>query len=171
MHVALVPFEGVAPEIVENLARDLSFLDEMIDIAPLKPVPDSSYNARRDQYRAEQFLDSVRNNRADKVLGITNDDLYVESLNFVFGLAERPGKAAVISIHRLREGADEQTFRDRVIKEAVHELGHTMGLGHCDNPRCVMHFSNSLQDTDHKGKSFCPRCQGTLSSSRVSLTS
>ena len=44
------------------------------------------------------------------------------------------------------------------VKEAVHELGHTRGLGHCADPRCVMAFSNSLADTDRKGKEFCARC-------------
>jgi len=50
----------------------------------------------------------------------------------------------------------------RAVKEAVHELGHTFGLDHCSDPRCVMHFSNMLADTDRKGREFCPSCRARL---------
>ena len=93
------------------------------------------------------------------MLAVTACDLYVEGLNFVFGLAERPGSAAVISLYRLGIGARAETRRLRTLKEAVHELGHTLGMSHCPNPGCVMHFSNSLGDTDRKAASFCQSCR------------
>jgi archaemetzincin len=45
-----------------------------------------------------------------------------------------------------------------LVKESGHELGRAFGLAHCNNTRCVMHFSNSLQDTDFKKRSFCDSC-------------
>ncbi|MFQ6039016.1 MAG: archemetzincin, partial [Candidatus Aminicenantales bacterium] len=62
--------------------------------------------------------------------------------------------------YRLPE--DRTLFLARCVKEAVHELGHAFGLRHCPNPRCVMHFSNSLLDTDKKTASFCQRCSRIL---------
>lgn len=53
-------------------------------------------------------------------------------------------------------------FHERALKEAVHELGHFYGFVHCVNPKCVMHFSNSLQDTDYKDSHFCPECTNKL---------
>lgn len=96
------------------------------------------------------------------MLGVTDRDLYAGDLNFVFGLAQSPGRAAVISLFRLRAGADEAGFRARAVKEAVHELGHTLGLPHCPDPACVMHFSNSLADTDRKGAAHCQACRARL---------
>ena len=64
------------------------------------------------------------------------------------------------SFYRLAEDAD--LFRQRALKECVHELGLTWGLRHCRDPRCVMHFSNSLLDTDAKGAAFCSRCRRRL---------
>jgi archaemetzincin len=99
---------------------------------------------------------------AGRVLGVTDMDLYAGGLNFVFGMAETQGGAAVISVARLRLGANHARFQARTLKEAVHELGHTFGLPHCPRPQCVMHFSNSLADTDRKGADFCPECLAKL---------
>jgi len=101
----------------------------------------------------------------EKILGIVDHDLFIPELNFVFGEASQ--KAAVISLTRLRQTfyqlpEDRTLFHQRVLTEAIHELGHTYGLGHCKNSRCVMFFSNSLMDTDRKGSEFCPPCQSKL---------
>lgn len=94
---------------------------------------------------------------AEKLLGVVDVDLFVLGLNFVFGLAA--GNTAVISLARLRpeyygEKKNEYLLRERALKEAIHELGHTFGLHHCPDIRCIMHFSNRLEDTDIKGTDF-----------------
>lgn len=162
LSVTLIPFHGVDPDIVSDLVQDLAGLGFAASVAPLIAVPAGSYDPRRRQYQAEACLAAVRAVASARVLGIAKDDLYVDGLNFVFGLAERPGKAAVISLYRLQSGVDAQTYRQRVVKEAVHELGHTLGLNHCPEPGCVMHFSNSLRDTDRKGTGFCAACRQAL---------
>lgn len=96
------------------------------------------------------------------MLGLTHRDLFAHGLNFVFGIADAPGKACMVSVARLTAGVDDRLLRARMLKEAVHELGHTLGLEHCPNSRCVMHFSNSLLDTDRKSDVYCKRCVGQL---------
>jgi archaemetzincin len=101
------------------------------------------------------------------ILGICNFDAYSSGLNFVFGQASLTGSVAVIYLPRLRQefyglGADTSIFIERVLKEATHEVGHAFGLGHCPKQSCVMHFSNSLVDTDRKAKDFCIVCSNKL---------
>jgi archaemetzincin len=123
-------------------------------------VPEESYNPPRKQFNSTKilsFMIEAIEEASAHVLGVTDVDLYVPGLNFVFGQAQCPGTFAVISVHRLQH-PDEAVFLNRVVKEAVHELGHIFGLTHCENPLCVMHFSNSLMDTDIKGKTFCEKC-------------
>lgn len=96
---------------------------------------------------------------ADKYLGVTTADLYSRGLNLVFGQADVGGPAAVISLARLGSG---QALRERALKEAVHELGHTLGLAHCRDKNCVMWFSRVLTETDFKSDDFCPRHQAEL---------
>lgn len=88
-------------------------------------------------------------------------------LNFVFGEAYSDGKIAAIYLPRLKQEfyglePNEQLFYERIVKEAVHELGHTFGFAHCGNKLCVMHFSNSLAETDIKGRGFCKNCKNKM---------
>lgn len=119
--------------------------------------------ARRGQYSAERILQRLEVRATGRTLGVVDRDLYVPDLNFVFGLADTIGRRAVVALPRLRQrfyglADDEALFHERAAKEAVHELGHTYGLGHCRNRRCVMAFSNSLGDTDRKERRFCATC-------------
>ncbi|NGZ97200.1 MAG: archemetzincin [Nitrospira sp. WS110] len=156
--VQILPFAETPQRDLTGLIEELASVGIEAALLPRASVVAPSYNPQRRQYNAEILLDRIRRAPGHCVLGVTSQDLYVEGLNFVFGLADISGKAAVISLHRLRTGADDMLFRARAVKEAVHELGHTRGLRHCSNPRCVMAFSNSLADTDRKGKEFCSRC-------------
>ena len=136
--------------------------------------PTYLYDRHRKQWISNRMLDwLLQNNNPDdntKVLAICDFDAYSDELNFVFGEAHFGGRVAAIYLPRLREefyvrkSDTNKLFKQRVIKEAVHELGHVFGLTHCEKSKCVMHFSNSLQDTDFKDHKFCERCNKILKS-------
>jgi len=169
--ICIVPFGKTNPTTVEALRRPLerAFGMEVV-VQHEQPLPKQAYNADRGQYLSTAFLDTLRRiypEGATKALAVADVDLYVPRLNFVFGEAERPGKVAIISITRLRpeyygQPEDRRLFTERMIKEAVHELGHTFGVWHCLDPTCVMFFSNSLMDTDRKSADFCTVCEKQL---------
>ena len=124
-----------------------------------------AYNPERKQYHSSRLLASLgKAEREAKVVGVADVDLYVPRLNFVFGEADVLSGTAIVSLCRLRQdyyglAPDEALFLERATKEIVHEVGHTFGLEHCSNNRCVMHFSNSLADTDLKEAHFCRMCR------------
>ena len=117
------------------------------------------------QSSAEDLLSEVCRLRAvrrsDCALGFTASDLYVPELNFVFGLASVEHGCALVATPRLRS-SDNTVYMQRLVKESIHEVGHVLGLAHCSNEYCVMHFSNTLADTDLKDSSFCARCWARL---------
>ena len=154
---------------INNSSNLLSF---SFQTSATKMPPAHLYDTRRKQWISDKILDwLLRNHNPDsdtKVLAICNFDAYSGDLNFVLGQAHLGGRVAAIYIPRLRQelyvkkSDTNKLFEQRVIKEAVHELGHAFGLTHCEKSRCVMHFSNSLQDTDFKHYIFCEKCDKIL---------
>jgi archaemetzincin len=169
LRIAIVRVGHVEGGILERVQFSLSEVfpeTNAFVVGGIMPLPDDAYNPRRGQYHSSRILSCIRAGyqpvHGDRVLGVTEADLYVPSLNFVFGEAGRYG-SAIISLFRLRpefygEPRDVGLFLERASKEAVHELGHTLGLGHCPDPGCVMFFSNSIIDTDRKNRTFCKAC-------------
>ncbi len=158
MKLTLKPIGPVDPALLEHLREELTAFDEVV-IAPGTALPRSAWDTKRGQYLASALEDLCDGEEGDRVLGVTAADLYEPPLNFVFGHAQIQGRDAVISVARLNDGNADR-LRDRTVKEAVHEIGHTVGLLHDEeNPRCVMHFSRNLADTDRKGRDFCEKCE------------
>ncbi len=126
--------------------------------------PVDAFDPRRQQHsstRILQWLIERRPQDAQKVLALTDVDLFIPILTFVFGEAQLEGAAAVVSTARLRTNHGTSNMRlltTRLAKECVHELGHTFGLIHCGRPGCVMTRSVSVLDVDAKTVSFCDDC-------------
>ncbi len=148
----------------QNLLKCFDIFQKVVIFDKTEEILNKAYDKIRKQYLSTPFLNLVKK-RAEKekyfkAIGVTNVDLYVPSLNFVFGVAKN--RACMISIHRLHPEfwgnlPDQALFLERTLKESIHELGHTLGLSHCNN-NCIMRFSNSIIDTDNKPKEFCSNC-------------
>jgi len=166
--IFLLSLGDVEEEVLETLKSRLAEIFHLtVEIHDGMNIPPKAYNLRRKQHSSSDILDElhklVSSNEKKKFLAITGVDLFVPQLNFVFGEAELGGQFAIISLARLQQSFyglpdDRALFLERTVKEAVHELGHTFGLRHCPDQECVMHFSNSLVDTDRKKALFCFSC-------------
>lgn len=143
--VDLLPVGTPSPVAIDTLARELDAFGFEVDEAGGVPLPEHLYDRTRRQYEAEAMLTALRGRRhgGDILLAVTDADLFVPALNFVFGIGSPDDGHAIISLHRLG-AANESLFRERALKEAVHELGHALGLPHCHTSGCIMQFSNSL---------------------------
>jgi archaemetzincin len=174
--IVLVPTGPVSSELLTWLAgRMAERLGREVTIGEGIPLPGEGFDPRRRQYRGEAILDALRalpTPAAGRALGLTEADCYAQGLNFIFGQATLNGREAFVALPRLRSSfyglaEDPVLYRRRALKECIHELGHTWGLRHCRDARCVMRFSNSLLDTDAKGTAFCSRCQRRLGAHRT----
>jgi archaemetzincin len=166
--ISVIPVNTIDPQLLTRLALCLEerFLASCVVRSPLS-VPKSALNSVRKQLffgSVASKLAGANEGREGIVLGITEFDLYKTSHHFIFGSASESHHCAVVSLHRLRpefygEPADENQLFQRLLKESVHEIGHSMGLKHCYNARCPMYYSNSVFDTDNKFSNFCEACE------------
>ncbi len=165
--ISLIPIGEVNFQVLSYLAENLPrfFPGILVRVEPPIPVPPRCWVPSRGQFDGNCILESLPTLKGAKVLGIIDEDLFVRGLNFIFGLASY--NKSLIALTRLRNEfyglpPNQSLFLERALKEAIHELGHSYGLSHCPDPRCIMHFSNSLADTDLKGPGFCKRCKEIL---------
>ena len=174
MHIVITSLNKLDNDIlnflIDALSKEFDYTNVTVSNTPKIDI-EEFIDRRRNQIRSSELLywvlEIMKPTREMKILIICDMDAYTGDLNFVFGEAYRGGRAAAIYLPRLRQEfyhlePDELVFRDRIVKEAIHELGHSFGLYHCANKKCVMHFSNSLIDTDFKQRSFCPNCKNNL---------
>ena len=183
IYIKILHYIGLSQEILRGLEISLRdvFLGSRITIEERVHFPSiDCLNWTRGQYNSTHILhflhSSIRKRENEKVLAIVSVDLYTDHLNFVFGEANWHTGIAVVSTYRLRtefygENPSPELFRKRLFKEAIHELGHTLGLDHCPNPTCVMYFSNSILDTDQKDADLCLQCKFQLGIAEESIAS
>jgi archaemetzincin len=167
MNIYLAPLKFSNKPLMEKLKQDLSKIFSVnIDSIKLDIDLNKTYSPERKQYYSTQIIESAISHTgyADGIiLMITELDLYIPVLTFIFGEAQYKGKHSIISACRLHEEfytgvTNEELFYERVKKEVLHELGHNFGLLHCIDWNCVMHSSNSIEEVDIKGNFYCKHC-------------
>jgi archaemetzincin len=154
-----------------EFAAECSLLSQSLD-------PQSAFHPEREQHHSTELLAALQPFAATgnwRVVGLAAVDLYIPILTFVFGEAQMGGPCAVLSTHRLRQecyglAADPDLLFARTLKEAVHELGHTVGLTHCDDYECAMGSSHSVEWIDLKGTSLCVHCRAAARSQTIAIT-
>jgi archaemetzincin len=176
----LVPiFFGSRASLLPRLSKRLTRTFGMrVEQHPPGFDPEVAYDASRGQHSSRILLAQLLQDQppgAGRILGVTDVDLFIPVLTFVFGEAQLDGPAAVVSTHRLdseRYGLprDPELLFERLVKEATHELGHTFHLLHCTADRCVMGASRNVDEVDLKSERFCPRCSEAVREARVPVS-
>lgn len=168
----LVPiYCGTHTELLRPLAQGLGqVFGCRVEQHPPRFDPEAAYDVARGQYNSRTLLvELLRTVPAApvRILGVTSVDLFIPVLTFVFGEAQLDGRAAVVSFHRLNNTvyglpANPDLLRERLLKEAIHELGHTFNLLHCHVNRCVMTSSSTVDAVDLKSDRFCMACRAQI---------
>jgi archaemetzincin len=148
------------PVIISSLLEDITF----------------AYYPGRGQYNSTAILQKLEELAPPgvlKVIAVTRVDLFIPILTYVYGEAQLGGRSCVVSTHRLMDDSpisfEEKKIRERILKEAVHELGHTFNIRHCNDPMCIMHFCRSVEDVDRKSDRLCRYCRVLLEDEKKRL--
>jgi archaemetzincin len=151
---------SLAPALADSFRVPCRILDRPLD-------PRFAFHPERGQYHSSELLQAMQRYAADgawRVLGVTSVDLYIPILTFVFGEAQMGGPCAIVSFHRLSQQLyglphDPELLMERLVKESVHEVGHTFDLTHCEDFSCAMAPSHAVEWIDLKEATLCSYCQ------------
>lgn len=169
--MGVIPMGRLGDLAVHVVAAHLqTFLEIPVDILEPREVPADAFQQHRQQFDAGiilQYLSQLPYPGHSRIVGLTNVDLCIPILTHVYGEAEVGGRAAVISIFRLRQDEDGANapldqYYERLAKVALHEIGHTLSIYHCEHPRCVMRYSPGVRHLDEVELFFCERCEFLL---------
>jgi archaemetzincin len=180
-YIFIAPIGEIEPMILLELQQGLiAAFGLPIEIMPDTANPSYAFEPIRKQYYSTKILENLmtiasaqaHKRTSVKVIGVTDVDLATPVLTFVFGEAQLTGCAAVVSITRLKQEfyqllPNPRLLITRIIKEAIHELGHCFGLLHCDDSGCVMHYSSNITGIDRKSVNFCEKCLIILQNNRI----
>ena len=168
--IAIVPIGSFDLELIEIIiSRIENIFGISCEILPLLNDLSFALDHKRKQYHSTPILEKLAAkspSTAIKLLALCHVDLFIPILTHVYGEAQIGGKACIISTHRLNEGQSHMNLREpylsRIVKEAIHELGHTFSLRHCKDPGCLMHYCRNESDVDRKTNELCRYCSVLL---------
>jgi archaemetzincin len=174
-HIYLVPVGDIDEKLLQHIKETIpgSFpFTVKVEILPKEKLIEQSHDASRMQYDAGAILNDFTDRttidaRIDRFLLITDADLFVPKMNYVFGLSYPHKGASIMSIVRLRnefygKPRDDKALMSRAAKAAVQELGHSWSIRHCTTRKCVMYYSDNLDDMDRSPLKFCVSCRHDL---------
>ena len=168
--IGVIPMGVVGDAVPRIIAANLQAIFRVpVDLLPGRAAPEYAFNQNRKQYNAAFVLKELAKSRRRhlRLLAVVNVDLFIPVLTYVFGEAQMGGRAAVVSLCRLREKEHGgrvplDAFYRRVIKVAIHEVAHTFDLVHCRQADCVMKLSSEAEDLDTLSLFFCEYCKAFL---------
>ena len=167
--ILISPVEDFDCDLLDLISRDVQrIFGYRTAIKALLQDVGFALDPGRDQHHSTLILEKLAGlapARVIKVLAVTRVDLFIPILTHVYGEAQLGGKACIVSTHRLNEGlamSARESFHQRVVKEAVHELGHAFNLRHCQDHSCIMHYCRSIKDVDRKADHLCRYCRVLL---------
>jgi len=176
--VIISPVEALDPELSKMIGNEiLRSFGLRTETKPLLNDVAFALDPNRNQHHSTVILKKLADLApagAIRVLAVTRVDLFIPILTHVYGEAQLGGKACIVSTNRLDEGlsvGNRETFFQRIVKEAVHELGHTFNLRHCQDHSCIMHYCRSIRDVDRKTDQLCRYCRILLADELKLLSS
>ena len=167
----LLPIGDPDGELLTALAAAIAHIFRVpCEVLPVRLDPEFAFHGERQQYHSSEILEAMQlyvSPDSWRVLGITDVDLYIPILTFVFGEAQIGGPCGLVSAHRLHQEfyglePDPDILAERLLKEAVHEIGHTLDLTHCEDYQCAMAPSHAVEWIDLKESTFCSSCAGRI---------
>jgi archaemetzincin len=169
--VHLLPVGTVEDRLLQDLKEAIPrSLHVSCEVLPVTLDPGPAFHAERQQYHSSEILQrmqSLVSPQRWRLLGVAGVDLYIPILKYVLGEAQLGGPCSLVSSYRLRQEfygmeRDDDLLSQRLLKESIHELGHTLDLRHCQDYRCAMASAHAVEWVDLRGSTLCDACESVV---------
>ena len=169
--IVVAPIGSIQPSWLDAIEDAVTrIFDFSISVQPMLEDISFAFDPERGQYNSTTILNRLAvllPETAVRILAITDVDLFIPILTYVYGEAQLGGVAAILSVHRLTQDPlrpdSDRIVLTRIAKEAIHEIGHTFHLKHCPDHTCIMHYCRGIRDVDNKNDQLCRYCRIFLS--------
>lgn len=161
--IDIQPFVGMSEDEVNYTYTELKKILPNTQLKKAITLPKMAYYKPRNRYRADSLIDFLGRNTAIEhvTIGLTHKDISATKDKIVdwgvMGLGFCPGNACVVSTFRLSKSEKKM----QLFKVAIHELGHTQGLPHCEVKSCFMRDAEGRNPTNEETE-FCAKCKKYL---------
>ena len=165
--IVISPIGNFDAELADRVEKGISRIFGFpASILPVLENVGFAFDSGRNQYHSTPILEKLEScapSFALKVIAITDVDLFIPILTHVYGEAQLGGRTCIVSTYRLKDSFLSARINDsyiqRIVKEAIHELGHTFSLRHCREHACIMHYCRTELDVDRKSDQLCRYCR------------
>lgn len=172
--VCIVKFGNFPESELAFVKRQIvGFYGFSIDSIIVADLPDSAFYTPRKRYKARKllnFLNDIKPSNCDKIIGLTTQDISTPKGRIddsgIMGLAYLGGESCVVSTFRISRGKPSKAkIRERLAKVSLHEIGHTLGIPHCNNsPICMLNDAKgTIKTIDREEIFLCPSCREKIS--------
>lgn len=161
--VTILPLGDVSSEYLNIIKSSVeSFYKYKCEVLPQAQLTDDLLAKSKTRYSADAILEKFDSDK--NLLIVTERDIATPKGNIdewgILGLGYRPGNTCVVSTFRMKKNVTENVIKDRLEKVALHEIGHNLGLDHCDNDiECLMNDAKgTIKQVDREKKWLCEKC-------------
>lgn len=170
IQIVVQPFDDLDKSIADFVFKKIKTVYPKVILNEKIPLPRQAFYEPRNRFKADSILSYFKKfaTRNRVIMGLTSKDIStkkdkVEDFG-IMGLGNCPGNACVASLFRL----DKENMNEQFFKIAIHEIGHTQGLPHCNEKFCFMRDAEGKNPTNEE-KEFCSKCKLHLKSKGFQL--
>lgn len=168
--ISVVPFGKVEQRTLDVMKEAIEArVNATVRFEAERPLPAAAFYAPRKRWRAEKLLEALDADKpagAWRIVAVTGAEISTTKGDIrdwgIAGLGNIGGPSCVVSTYLYKKHSKTKAVLERRFADVtVHELGHTLGMDHCETAGCVMSDAKgkAMASADASTSQYCESCR------------